>query len=76
MADWQKKLTSLASKLEDKADEFILQVRQRLDLFKPIQIVTYRSYGTRNRLYLKGRVLADNGITPSRDTDSTLANLL
>ena len=76
MADWQKKLTSLAANLEGKADEIILNVRQRLDLFKPVQIVAYRSYGTRNRLYLKGRVLADKGITPSSDKDNILQNIL
>jgi phosphatidate phosphatase APP1 len=76
MADWQKKLTGLAAKLEDKADEIIMNVRQRLDLYNPLQIITYRSYGTRNRLYLKGRVLADKGITPSSDKDNILNNIL
>ncbi|GEO03681.1 hypothetical protein AAE02nite_13450 [Adhaeribacter aerolatus] len=76
MADWQKQFTRLASNLEDQADDIILSIRQRLGLFNPLQIITYRSYGTRNRLYLKGRVLADKGVTPPADTDTILDNIL
>ncbi|KAA5547704.1 App1 family protein [Adhaeribacter rhizoryzae] len=76
MAQWQKHFTRLASNLEDKADNIILNIRQRLGLFSPLQIITYRSYGTRNRLYLKGRVLADKGITPPADTDTFFTNIL
>lgn len=41
-----------------------------------IQILPYRTYGTHNRLYLKGRVLEDERIGSARDQDSILNNLL
>lgn len=76
MAQWQKQFTQLASNLEDKVDDIVLNTRKRLGLFKPLQIVPYRSYGTRNRLYLKGRVLADKGIKAPTDKDNILNNIL
>lgn len=76
MAKWQKKLTSVAAQIEDKVDDVIFHVRRRLNLFQPLQILIYRSYGTRNRLYIKGRVVADKGITTATDRDSVLQNIV
>lgn len=67
---------NLTVNIEDKLDDVIFDLRQRLNLFQPLQIVTYRSYGTRNRLYVKGRVLADKGITASDLKDNVFHNLL
>lgn len=38
--------------------------------------MTYRSYGTPERLYVKGRVLVDKGIAKSEQNDTTWENLL
>jgi len=72
----KKKLMTLGVNIEDKLDNVVLDLRQRLNLFQPIQLVMYRSYGTRNRLYIKGRVLADKGITASDIKDNVFHNLL
>jgi len=42
----------------------------------PPKIVAYRGYGTPNKLYLKGRVLEDQGINPAAEGDSTWHNLV
>ena len=76
MAKWQKNFTGLAARFEDKLDNVIFNLRNRLNLFQPLQIVNYRSYGTRNRLYLKGRVLANKGITAATDKDQIWHNLV
>jgi phosphatidate phosphatase APP1 len=76
MSDLKKNLLRLASGLEDRLDDISFAVRKRLDLFQPLQIVTYRSYGTVNRLYIKGRVLADKGLTAPTEKDKLFQNLL
>ena len=42
----------------------------------PIKIQPYRGYGTADRLYLKGRVLEDRGITPAGESDSPWQNFI
>jgi len=76
MAELKENLLALAKQIENKFDDLIFDLRQRLNLFQPLQIITYRSYGTVNRLYVKGRVIADKGITMPTDNDSRLHNIL
>jgi phosphatidate phosphatase APP1 len=76
MTDLKKNLMHLASNLEDRIDDLTFSLRKRLDLFQPLQIVMYRSYGTVNRLYIKGRVLADKGLTAPTDKDKLFQNLV
>lgn len=64
------------SDLAENADDLLRRARARLGLLAPIQIMTYRSYGTTGRLYVKGRVLTDKGITEPDPTDSRWHNLL
>jgi len=61
---------------EEKIDYLTFKLKNRLGLNRPLQIVTYRSYGTPNRLYVKGRVLVDKGITRSEANDTLWENLL
>ncbi|WP_022823069.1 App1 family protein [Hymenobacter norwichensis] len=62
--------------LADRADEFLTRTRARLGLLHPLQIVPYRSYGTPDRLYVKGRLLTDKGIGEPGEGDSRFHNLL
>ncbi|PIQ20528.1 MAG: hypothetical protein COW65_14495 [Cytophagales bacterium CG18_big_fil_WC_8_21_14_2_50_42_9] len=76
MAELKETLLALAKQIEGKFDNLIFDLRQRLNLFQPLQIITYRSYGTVNRLYVKGRVIADKNITAAADQDNVLDNIL
>ncbi|MBW3127000.1 MULTISPECIES: App1 family protein [Hymenobacter] len=72
-------MTSLRDKISDlaeRADDFLTRTRQRLGMLAPLQLLPYRSYGTPNRLYVKGRLLTDKGITEPDSNDSRLHNLL
>ncbi|WP_207430517.1 App1 family protein [Sabulibacter ruber] len=73
--NWKKDLGSFLEKADDSFDLFMQRLRNRFGLYKPLQIVPYRSYGTVNRLYVKGRVLANKGITSAADNDTLLKNL-
>ncbi|QMU28391.1 App1 family protein [Adhaeribacter radiodurans] len=76
MSDWKTTFVHYISQIEEKFDDLTLRLRQRLNYFHPIQIVPYRSYGTQNRLYIKGRVLENKGIAQAGDKDTVLNNLL
>jgi phosphatidate phosphatase APP1 len=76
MSKFKKRLRNLAIGIEDGFDSIAKKLRTRLDSDKPLQIITYRSYGTLNRLYVTGRVLKDKQIRKATDEDTTWNNLL
>jgi phosphatidate phosphatase APP1 len=76
MGQLKKRITKALAGLEQKADDVLFDLRKRLGYTDPLQIVVYRTYGTLHRLYIKGRVLEDKGITASTADDSILANLI
>lgn len=76
MAAWQKLFNDTTSVIEGKFDNLFFKLRKHLKLNDPLQIVTYRSYGTINRLYIKGRVLEDKGINAANDRDTIFNNLV
>ena len=69
-------MTKIAANIEDNLDAVLLTFRKRLRSDDPLKIVTYRTYGTVNRLYVKGRVLEDKGIRKSSEADSIWTNIL
>ena len=75
MIDLKKLFTQKGDKIDDKLDGLIFDLRNRFGLFAPLQIVPYRSYGTPERLYVKGRVLADKGITGAEEDHTIWHNL-
>src|SRR5687768_8423874 len=72
----KKRLTKIAAGIESNLDELAFKLRKRLRSDDPLQIVTYRSYGTLNRLYVKGRVLRDKVIRKATEKDNVLNNIL
>jgi phosphatidate phosphatase APP1 len=76
MANWQQILAPLVSDVEKHFDTLKYRLAYMLGGPDPIKIVPYRGYGTSKTLYLKGRVLEDQGITPPRDNDTLWDNLL
>ncbi len=76
MADWKKLFTEATSLVEEKFDKLYFDLRKQLKLNDPLQIVMYRSYGTVNGLYIKGRVLENKGINAATDRDTVFHNLV
>jgi phosphatidate phosphatase APP1 len=76
MPDWKKIFHHASTGVEEQFDDLFFQLRKRLKLNDPLQIVTYRSYGTINRLYIKGRVLEDKGVNSATDKDTIFHNLV
>ena len=76
MPDWKNLFNDVSSNIEEQFDDLFFNLRKRLKLNDPLQIVSYRSYGTVNRLYIKGRVLEDKGIASATDKDTIINNLV
>ena len=76
MQNWKKKLVNTAIQIDDMADKQILRLRQRLGITGKIQVLPFRTYGTPNKVYVRGRVLEDKKITAAREGDNLFTNLL
>lgn len=76
MSKIKKHLLRAAADIERNFDELASEFRKRMNADDLLQIVTYRTYGTSTRLYLKGRVLKDKGIVKPTDKDTVLKNLI
>lgn len=76
MTDWQRILAPPIRAIEKRYDALKYRLYYLLGGPGPIKIVPYHSYGRRDRLYLKGRVLEDRGVRPPRDDDSWWDNLV
>jgi phosphatidate phosphatase APP1 len=76
MSRLKKHFLSIASRLDDNIDAVMLMLQKSLGNDTPLQIVPYRSYGTVNEIYVKGRVLKDRGIGEATKSDTLWNNLL
>lgn len=76
MADWRRVIARLVNGVEDHFDLLKYRFRERLGGRDPIMILPYRGFGTREKIYLKGRVLEDKGISAPQDDDSLWDNLI
>ncbi|HZI23936.1 MAG TPA: phosphatase domain-containing protein [Chryseolinea sp.] len=76
MSKLKKSFIRLALEIEENFDALAFALRKRLRGDDPLQIITYRSYGTANRLYVKGRVLKEKVITRASVKDSVWKNLV
>jgi phosphatidate phosphatase APP1 len=76
MAHWKDTLGAWAEGMEEQWDALRAALARKLRLNDPVQVITYRTYGTPRRLYIKGRVLEDKGIAAAGDKDTVWNNLL
>lgn len=76
MALWKELFGKWAEKGESGWDDLRAGLTKKLRLNDPVQIVSYRTYGTPRRIYIKGRVLEDKGIAAAGDKETVLNNLL
>lgn len=76
MANWKKILAQITLEAEEHFDLLKYRLRERLGGRDPIMILPFRGFGTQEKLYIKGRVLEDKGITSPEDNDSIWDNLV
>lgn len=76
MANWQEIVAPFVRSVEKGYDKIKYRLYKALGGFGQVKIVPYRGYGTREKLYLMGRVLKDRGITSAGEGDSQWQNLI
>jgi len=76
MENWKHLFKKSISIIEDRWDDLRFELSRKLGWNDPIQIITFRTYGTARNIYIKGRVLEDKKIASAGDKDTILNNLL
>lgn len=75
MSGWSGVALRVGRVIEERFDRLRLRVRRRYGWVSPPEVVTYRGHGTRETLFMKGRVLEAKGLTRSSAADTTRTNL-
>ncbi len=73
---WEARFNRLAHRTERRFDRWKEREGEPGPHADPIRLIVYRGYGTAERLYLKGRVIEDEGISPAALEDSIWRNLI
>ncbi len=73
---WHSVIARFTSNAEDHFDRLKYRFGTRLGGRDPLQILPYLGYGTPQRLYLKGRVLEDEGVLSAQENDTLWNNLV
>jgi phosphatidate phosphatase APP1 len=76
MSNWKSVLAHFVVDVEDHFDQLKYRLGERFGANDPIMIRPYRGIGSQEKLYLKGRVLENEGVTPPEDNDSLWENLV
>ena len=76
MVSWKKVLAHRLVKIEDSYDMLKYRLRERLGGRDPIMILPYRGFGTREKVFIKGRVLENKNIQSAMDDDTLWEHLL
>ncbi|MFN2213455.1 MAG: App1 family protein [Anaerolineales bacterium] len=74
--DLQKIFTRIVYKLESLFDAVKYKFRPKIREANSLLIIPYLGFGSKKFLELKGRVLQDSGVRPSRKTDRIWDNLI
>ncbi|MDP8971721.1 MAG: DUF2183 domain-containing protein [Actinomycetota bacterium] len=75
MRSWKGQVVAAGRTLERRFDRLRFGFKRRTGRIGPIEILAYHGHGTRDRLYLKGRVLEMVGTAPPSAGDSRRRNL-
>ena len=74
LASWKDDLTRVVHGIEHGFDTLKHRIK-RGRLRDPLMVLPYLTYGTRERVLVKGRVLEDKNVRPARATDTVWSNL-
>lgn len=72
---WRWRAITAARDLEDWIDATRFEVKRRHGLLDRFEVLPYRGHGTDRRLFLRGRVLEEKGVSRSMHDDTLWENL-
>lgn len=76
MSDWKNWAARVTGGADERLDALRLRLRRRFGYGDPLRITPYRSYGTTQALFLRGRVLEDEDLAVAGEHDSAWRHLL
>ena len=74
--DWQKTVARLVHAFEAPFDWIKYRIGPNLGRKNPLMIMPYLGFGSVDFIEMKGRVIVDSGVKPSRETDRVWDNLV
>lgn len=74
MSDWKTKLQNIFKRADDWSDDVRRQLK-KFDDYDSLLITPYMGFGNSEKIFLRGRVLADKGFRDSMKTDGKWRNL-
>jgi phosphatidate phosphatase APP1 len=75
MEDWIRSFSDFTDTVDDRVDKVRGHLAAALGIEDPIKILPYRGYGTPGNIFLKGRVLKDEGVKLKEEHAPLWANL-
>jgi phosphatidate phosphatase APP1 len=75
MADWKAKLSDIFERIDDASDDIRYKRKRRKNFDNPLMILPFFGYGTSKKVFIKGRVVEDEGSITSTETDSVWRNI-
>lgn len=76
MTNWKAKLQTVFEGIETVSDDFRLKRRRERNFDNPLMIMPFFGYGTSEKVFIKGRVLEDEGEIVSNEDDSIWRNIV
>jgi phosphatidate phosphatase APP1 len=76
LAELRRSVLVFVRAIEERFDACRFNLKRRLGLLDPFEILPYRGHGTRMELFLRGRVLEEAGITRAGRDDAIWKNIL
>ena len=76
MNSFTKTATGKLASVEHALDRLKLKLKAKFGNFEPIRILPFRGFGNRERIWLRGRVLEDSGLTGLDEDTNKLDNLM
>jgi phosphatidate phosphatase APP1 len=75
MWDWKQTVKKNLHRFERRIDHWRYERRKRRGRLGPLCILPFRGYGSEEGVFLRGRVLADKGISGAGENDTVWTNL-
>ena len=75
MQDWKNKLEKFVERVDGISDEFRMRRKRARNFDNPLMILPFFGFGTSEKIYIKGRVIENEGDILSIDSDPVWRNL-
>lgn len=76
MSDWLRRIRKVLQRIAIRLDRSRYVIKKRFGWLRSPIILPYRGFGNKHQIYLKGRVLEDNGLAKPAERNSIWHNIV